>query len=87
MTQPKRTLSSVQLELEAELNLMREKGFEKTDFVKLLKNFGLNEVLILVGGEDRIDQKNLRNSLSSIAYKMLKGQAARYSLQNPVLYK
>ena len=87
VTQPNKTLSPVQLELEAELNLMREKGFEKTDFVKLLKNFGLNEVLNLVGGEDRIDQKNLRNSLSSIAYKMLKGQSARYSCQNPVLYK
>ena len=87
VTQPKKTLSPVQLELEAELNLMREKGFEKKDFFKLLKNFGLNEVLNLVGGEDRIDQKNLRNSLSSIAYKMLKGQSARYSCQNPVLYK
>ena len=87
MTQPKRTLSSVQLELEAVLSLIREKGFERTDFVELLKKFGLNKVLTLVGGEDKMDQKNLRKSLSNIAYQMLKGQAARYSLQNPVLYK
>ena len=79
VTQPKKTLS-------AELNHMREYGFEKTDFVELLKKFELNEVLALVTGEDSFDQKSLKKSLANVAYRMLLAQATRYSLQNPVLY-
>ena len=87
VTQPNKTLSPVQLELEAELNHMRENGFEKKDFAKLLKKFELNEVLALVAGEDSFDQRSLKKSLAGVAYRMLQGQATRYSLQNPVLYK
>ena len=81
MTQPKKTLSPVQLE--AELNHMKEYGFEKTDFAELLKKFELNEVLAHLAGEDRIDQRSLKKSLASVAYRMLMSQATRYYLQNP----
>ena len=87
VTQPKEGLSTVQLKLEARLNHMRENGFEEADFRQLLRNFGLKEVLNLVDGEDRTDQKFFRNGLASLAYQTLRGQAVRYSRLNPLINK
>ena len=70
VTQPKKVLSFVQLQLETKLNQMRERGFEKEDFMRLLRKFDLNDVLGLVAGENDFDQRNLRKSLAGVAYRM-----------------
>jgi hypothetical protein len=86
VTQPKLQLNKRQHLLETKLNQMREGGFDKEDFMRLLRKFDLLEVLGLVAGENDFDQKNLRKSLANVAYQMLRGQATRFSLKNPVLF-
>ena len=65
---------------------MRERGFDKEEFKKLLGKFDLMEVLGSVAGKNDVDQENLRESLANVAFQMLRGQATRFSLKNPVLF-
>ena len=84
VTQPKKVLNKRQLE--TDLNQMRERGFDKEEFKKLLGEFDLFDVLGSVAGENDVDQENLRETLADVAFQMLRGQATRFSLKNPVLF-
>ena len=64
---------------------MREGGFEKKDFDRLLRKYPLEQVLALVGGENEIDGMNVRDQMEQITYDLLAGQAARFAANNPVI--
>ena len=84
VTQPKKVLNKRQLEID--LKEMRERGFDKEEFKKLLGEFDLFDVLGSVAGENDVDQENMRETLADVAFQMLRGQATRFSLKNPVLF-
>ena len=84
VTQPKKVLNKRQLEID--LKEMRERGFDKEEFKKLLGEFDLFDVLGSVAGENDVDQENLRETLADVAFQMLRGQATRFSLKNHVLF-
>ena len=71
--------------LKAKINKMREGGFDQKDFTRLLRKYDLEQVLALVGGENEMDGKNLREKMTQITHDMLLGQAARFTMNNPVL--
>ena len=59
--------------LKAKVNQMREGGFEKKDFDRLLRKYPLEQVLALVGGENEIDGMNVRDQMEQITYNLLAG--------------
>ena len=71
--------------LEGILDYMRKNGCTQKEFVDVLKEFGLPEVLKFAAGKDPRDQKKLRTSVANVAYRTVKNQAAKCAkLSNPL---
>ena len=71
--------------LKDRIQKMREGGFDQKDFSRLVRRYGLHQVLALVGGDNEMDGKNLRDNMMQITHSMLSAQAARFTMNNPVL--
>ena len=65
--------------LKDRIQKMREGGFDQKDFSRLVRRYGLNQVLALVGRDNEMDGKNIRDNLMQLTHGVLSAQAARYS--------
>ena len=71
--------------LKKKIQQMRECGFDQQDFSRLVRMYGMNQVLALVGRDNEMDGKNIGEVLMQLAHGVLSAQAAIYSMNNPII--
>ena len=74
----------VKATLRGKLQQMREGGFERSNFRKLVRDYSFVKVLEAVAEDNEIDGSSLMEQVEDKACDMLLGQAFRYALANPL---
>ena len=64
---------------------MRQSGFERSDFRKLVRDYSVVKVLEAVAEDNEINSSNLMEQVEDKACDMLHAQAFRYARANPVI--